>query len=168
MRNSLSIDRLRWEYLRRRVRRPNMLLVRFYSTTDKKIKFTISAASVPAIENSRSAYFFQYPNSRGNLARNRSYAFRTVVIACGLELRLIPPSRASAPRASFSQISKLSGSSTCRKEVSRHMHTTRANASQKCLQAQPRVSLARYFLPLSRRKSSRPLLRTPRNRGQFR
>lgn len=33
---------------------------------------TISAASVPVIENSRSAYFFQYPNNNGNLARNRS------------------------------------------------------------------------------------------------
>ena len=34
--------------------------------------YTISAASVPAIENSRSAYFFQYPKNKGNLARKRS------------------------------------------------------------------------------------------------
>jgi hypothetical protein len=33
---------------------------------------TISADSGPAMLNSRSAYFFQYPNSSGNLSRNRS------------------------------------------------------------------------------------------------
>lgn len=42
------------------------LLIRFMH------EHTISAASVPAIENSRSAYFFQYPKKRGNFARNRS------------------------------------------------------------------------------------------------
>lgn len=95
-----------------------MFISRLYTFADKTNKLTISAASVPAIENSRSAYFFQYPNSKGNLARNRSYAFRTVVIACGFEFRLIPPSRDSAPRTSFSHVSKLSGSSTCRTDVS--------------------------------------------------
>ena len=33
---------------------------------------TISADSGPAILNSMSAYFFQYPNRRGNLSRKRS------------------------------------------------------------------------------------------------
>jgi len=76
------------------------------------LEHTISAASVPAIENSKSAYFFQYPNSNGNFARNRSYASRVVAIACGLELRFRPPSRVSAARTSFSQFSKLSVSSS--------------------------------------------------------
>jgi len=35
-------------------------------------RLTISAASVPAIANSRSAYFFQYPKKSGNFARKRS------------------------------------------------------------------------------------------------
>lgn len=73
---------------------------------------TISAASVPAIENSRSAYFFQYPKSKGNLARNRSYASLVVAIACGLEFLFNPPSKVSAARTSFSQFSKLSVSSS--------------------------------------------------------
>ena len=73
---------------------------------------TSSAASVPAIENSRSAYFFQYPKSSGNLAKNRSYISLVATIDCGLELRLSPPSRPSAARTSFSQASKLSGSSS--------------------------------------------------------
>lgn len=84
---------------------------------------TISAASVPAIENSRSAYFFQYPNSRGNFARNRSYALRVVAIACGLEFRFNPPSRDSAARTNFSQCSKLSGSSSCDDGVSTSIST---------------------------------------------
>jgi hypothetical protein len=110
MNNNLSTSRLKlrcWRYL---VRKPEYVSMCVFGVRQRS--FTISAASVPAIENSRSAYFFQYPKSRGNLARNRSYASRVVAIACGLELRFRPPSRVSAARTSFSQFSKLSVSSS--------------------------------------------------------
>src|SRR5436190_4913973 len=78
------------------------------------LSYTISAASVPAILNSRSAYFFQYPKSRGNFARNLSNALRVRAIACGDEFRLRPPppSIASQARISFSHASKSSESSS--------------------------------------------------------
>lgn len=56
---------------------------------------TISADSGPAILNSISAYFFQYPNRSGNLCRKRSKASRKVERAWGLELRFSPPSKVS-------------------------------------------------------------------------
>ena len=37
-----------------------------------RVRLTISAASVPATTNSRSAYFFQYPKNSGNRANRRS------------------------------------------------------------------------------------------------
>src|SRR5271154_5315957 len=71
---------------------------------------TISAASVPAIENSRSAYFFQYPKNNGNLVKKRLYTLRMLAIAFKLELRLSPPSAPSTHRMSASHVSKSSGS----------------------------------------------------------
>lgn len=76
------------------------------------VPLTSSAASGPAIENSRSAYFFQYPKKRGKCARKWSYVSRVAAIAWGLEFRFRPPSCASAARTSFSQCSNSSGSSS--------------------------------------------------------
>src|SRR5688572_26912817 len=70
---------------------------------------TISADSGPAILNSISAYFFQYPNSSGNLSRKRSNASRKVASAWGLEFLFRPPSSDSQALIKLSQCSKLSG-----------------------------------------------------------
>jgi hypothetical protein len=71
---------------------------------------TISAASVPAMENSRSAYFFQYPKKSGNLVKKRLYTLLMLAMAFKLELRFSPPSAASTQRISASHVSKSSGS----------------------------------------------------------
>jgi len=79
---------------------------------------TISAVSVPPIENSRSAYFFQYPKKSGNLARKQSKTLRTSSIADGEELRVTPPSSSAARTTSASHFSKSSSFSICKKGIS--------------------------------------------------
>jgi len=81
---------------------------------------TISAASVPAIENSKSAYFFQYPKKRGNFARKRSYTARAKAMVWGLEFRLSPPSKDSAACTSLSHAPKLS-SFSCYENISKRV-----------------------------------------------
>jgi hypothetical protein len=77
------------------------------------VKRTISAVSVPPIENSRSAYFFQYPKKSGNFARKQSYTLRTSSIADGFEFRVTPPSRSEARLIRVSHFSKSSSSAIC-------------------------------------------------------
>jgi len=79
---------------------------------------TISAASVPAMENSRSAYFFQYPKKSGNLVKKRLYTLRMLAMAFKLELRFSPPSAPSTQRINASHVSKSSGSYSYTETVS--------------------------------------------------